>query len=269
MSAVVNSLQHDIDALKPWFHNLHLPYDVQTNPNHALGDFPAFKWRQIADYIPEDLGGWRVLDVGCNAGFYTFELAKRGAQVLGIDINPHYLEQANWAALQLGLCDQVEFRRMQVYDLAAENEMFDLVMFLGVFYHLRYPLLGLDIVAKRARRLLIFQTLQMEGDEVRADTQDLPLQNRAEFADPGWPKMAFIEHEFAGDPTNWWVINHAASEALLRSCGMSIEAVPEREIYVCRPVGAQSQSALDWNGAELMAATGRPWLEHVGHLFDP
>ena len=77
--------QRTVEALAPWFHNLHLPGGVQTAPRHALGDFPAFKWREIADGWPHDLSGWRALDVGCNAGFYSFELAKRGAHVLGID----------------------------------------------------------------------------------------------------------------------------------------------------------------------------------------
>ena len=47
--------------------------------------------------------------------------------------------------------------------------------------------------------------------------------------------MAFIEHKFAGDPTNWWVANHAACEAMLRSAGMKIVARPADEIYVCEP----------------------------------
>ena len=47
--------------------------DIQTAPDHFLGDFPRFKWLEIAPHIPEDLKGWRVLDIGCNAGFYSFE----------------------------------------------------------------------------------------------------------------------------------------------------------------------------------------------------
>jgi tRNA (mo5U34)-methyltransferase len=91
-------LQREIEALGPWFHNLHLPGGVQTLPNHFLGgDFPNFKWQQIQPYLPADLSGWRVLDVGCNAGFYSFELARRGASVLGMDVDPHYLAQARWA----------------------------------------------------------------------------------------------------------------------------------------------------------------------------
>ena len=72
------SLADDIAALGPWFHNLHLPDGTQTVPDHFLGDFPTFKWEQIRDYLPADLAGWTALDIGCNAGFYSFELARRG-----------------------------------------------------------------------------------------------------------------------------------------------------------------------------------------------
>src|SRR2546421_3262663 len=135
--------QSDIEALGPWFHNLHLPDGRQTCPDHWLGDFPSFKWRQLAPHLPQDLTDWHCLDIGCNAGFYTFELALRGASVLGIDLDERYLRQAQWAADQFHLTDRVEFRRMQVYDLARSQEQFDLVLFMGVLYHLRYPMLGL------------------------------------------------------------------------------------------------------------------------------
>src|SRR5690554_1180438 len=94
-------IKKDIARLGPWFHNLHLPGNIKTAPQHFLGDFPSFKWQQLKDHVPEDLSGWRVLDIGCNAGFYSFELAKRGAQVTGIDLDIHYLEQAEWAAVIL------------------------------------------------------------------------------------------------------------------------------------------------------------------------
>ena len=229
-------VQAQIDALGPWFHNLHLPGGVQTLPKHFLGgDFPNFKWQEIRAFVPEDLGGWRVLDVGCNAGFYSFELARRGASVLGIDVDAHYLAQARWAARQLGLEDQVEFRQMQVYDLARSDESFDLVWFMGVFYHLRYPLLALDLLATRARRLMMFQTLTMPGDSVYAPTADCSIEDRTPLLESGWPRMAFIEHRLAGDPTNWWAPNHAGVEAMLRSSGLRIQARPGHELYLCAP----------------------------------
>ncbi len=253
MSAhVSHSRASMISRLGPWFHNLHLPDGTQTAPDHRLGDFPRYKWEVLKPHLPERLDGWTALDLGCNAGFYSFELARRGARVTAIDLDEHYLHQARWAASEFGLQDAIEFRRMQVYDLSRIEERFDLVLFMGLFYHLRYPLLGLDLVAARTRRLLIFQTLTTPGLEVEPEIHDQPLDARDTLTRPGWPRMAFIEHSFAGDPTNWWVPNHACVLAMLRSCGLAVTAHLGHEIYLCEPRTVE-------RNAELLAATGRPW----------
>jgi tRNA (mo5U34)-methyltransferase len=256
-SRVVHS-DPEIAALGPWFHNLHLPDGRQTNPNHWAGDFPMFKWRELAPHLPRDLNGWSCLDIGCNAGFYSFELAKRGGEVLGIDLDPRYLRQAEWARQQFGMDDhRVRFERMQVYDLAHREERFDLVLFMGVLYHLRYPMLGLDIVAQKCRRLLVFQTLTMPGEEVYPNTYDCNFNNRQPLTDAGWPKMAFLEHSFAGDPTNWWAPNHACVEAMLRSSGMRVTSRPGHEIYLAEPDESHPSCMTTWNAAEYLSATGQ------------
>jgi tRNA (mo5U34)-methyltransferase len=263
--------RQQIDALAPWFHNLHLPDGTQTCPDHWLGDFPSFKWREIESHLPPNLSGWSCLDIGCNAGFYTFELAKRGATVLGIDVDPHYLRQAEWAAEQMGVERSVRFEQMQVYDLANKlpaEQKFDLVLFMGVLYHLRYPMLGLDIVAQRVRRMMVFQTMTMPGDEVFPDTHGHGFDDRQVMLEPGWPKVAFLEHHFAGDPTNWWAPNHAAVEAMLRSAGMKVIERPGHEIYVCQPDPQRPSCVTTWNAAELLSATGRPW-RHVREQQPP
>jgi len=249
----------EIAELGPWFHNLHLPDGTETAPAHFLGDFPTYKWQALAPHIPERLDGWTALDIGCNAGYYSFELARRGAIVTGIDVDPHYLRQARWAARELGLENVVEFREMQVYDLAAEDESFDLVLFMGVFYHLRYPLLGLDIVTRHTAKLMVFQTMTMPGMEVYPDTGDYPIDERDVLLKPGWPRMAFIERRFAGDPTNWWVPNHAAVEAMLRSSGMDVQAHLGHEIYLCRPASLEAPTRAPYDFTpELRSATGKP-----------
>lgn len=242
--------------LAPWFHNLHLPDGTQTAPDHPLGDFPACKWTQIEPHLPKDLSGWTVLDVGCNAGFYSIELARRGAHVTGIDCDPHFLKQAAWAIREFGLEDAITLRQMQVYDLAHTREQFDLVLFLGVFYHLRYPVLGLDIVAERSRQLFLFQTLTMPGDDVLAPAEDYGLYEREVMANPGWPKLAFIEKSWAGDPSNWWAPNHAAVEALLRSTGLRHIERLGHEIYLCQANPHGRSNGASAVAAELHAAMG-------------
>lgn len=254
--------EREIAALGPWFHNLHLPDGAQTAPAHALGDFPAFKWRQLAPHLPADLHGWTALDIGCNAGFYSFELARRGARVTGIDVEPLFLAQARWASREYGLEQSVSFEQRQVYDLAPDAARYDLVLFMGVFYHLRYPLLALDIVTEHVDRLMVFQTLTMPGEDVFAEAgRDREIGDREAFATPGWPKMAFIEHRFAGDPTNWWAPNHAGVEAMLRSSGMRITGRPGHEIYLCEPDRDVDAWPRGRGVAELRSATGREWRE--------
>jgi tRNA (mo5U34)-methyltransferase len=253
-----DSRESEIATLGPWFHNLHLPDGTETAPSHFLGDFPSYKWQALAPHLPSPLNGWTALDIGCNAGYYCFELAQLGARVTGIDVDPHYLRQARWAAKELNLEDSIEFRELQVYDLADEEERFDLVLFMGVFYHLRYPLLGLDIVTRLTRRTLVFQTLTIPGMEIYPDTWDHSIHEREALRDPGWPRMAFIEHCFAGDPTNWWVPNHAGVEAILRSSGMTVLSHLGHEIYLCEPAAADAATRAPYDfTAELRSASGR------------
>jgi tRNA (mo5U34)-methyltransferase len=242
--------------LAPWFHNLHLPDGTQTAPNHPLGDFPSTKWREIKSHLPEDLAGWRVLDIGCNAGFYTVELARRGAHVIGIDINPHFLAQATWAVNRFGVANRVDLLRAGVYDLPAFEGRFDLVLFMGVYYHLRYPQLALDLVAEKVGRMLVFQTLTMEGPEVLDTPANLTFDERGMMNHPGWPKMAFIEKALAGDATNWWAPNHSAVLAMLRSSGLNVIAQPGHEIYLCHPAWLET-GVPPAVREELLAATGR------------
>jgi tRNA (mo5U34)-methyltransferase len=245
-----------IAELQPWFHNLHLPDGSQTAPEHSLGDFPAYKWAEIAPFLPVDMDGWSALDIGCNAGFYSIELARRGARVTAIDLNAHYLKQARWAAGEFGLADRITFRRMQIYELARSSAKYDLVLFLGVFYHLRYPLLGLDIAMRKTGRQLIFQTLTMPGEEALTVPEDLPFAARQQLCHPGWPKMAFIEHRLADDPTNWWAPNDAAVQAMLRSSGLKILALPGEEIYLCEPDLEHPSCTTTWDREEYEAASG-------------
>ena len=144
---------------------------------------------------------------------------------------------------------------MEVYELARSRETFDLVWFMGVFYHLRYPLLALDLLAERTGRLLMFQTLTMPGDEIYRDTADCPINDRSPLLDPGWPKMAFLEHRLAGDETNWWAANHAAVEAMLRSSGLRVVERPGHEIYLCAP-DPQRAHARRLYASQLAAASG-------------
>src|SRR5215208_2973253 len=235
-------IRQRVDELGAWFHNLNL-HGVQTAPNHFLGDYPANKWSAFATAIPADLRGKTVLDIGCNAGFYSIEMKRRGAdRVVAIDFDDRYLSQARLAARALG-CD-IDFRKLSVYDVHELDERFDVVLFLGVFYHLRHPLLALDLIHEHvARDLFVFQSLLRGSDTVQPVEDDYEFWETDVFERPDFPKMYFVEKRYAGDPTNWWIPNRAAVEAMLRSAGFEIVEHPEIEVFVCRyqplPTGAR------------------------------
>jgi tRNA (mo5U34)-methyltransferase len=220
-------------ALGDWFHNIDLD-GVPTAPNHFLNDYPNVKWRRFEHAIPADLTGKSVLDIGCNAGFYSIEMKRRRAdRVLGIDFDDRYLDQARFAAQVKGA--DIEFRKLSVYDLAQLGERFDVVLFMGVLYHLRHPLLALDLIYDNvADDLLVFQSMQRGSAEVEPVRADYDFFEQDHFQRPGYPKMYFIEHEYAGDWTNWWAPNAACSAAMLRSAGFDIVEHPEEEVFVCR-----------------------------------
>src|SRR5947199_9145289 len=118
-------------------------------------------------------------------------------------------------------------------------------------------MLGLDLVCQQVTRLLVFQTLTMPGEQVLQDTHDRGFEDRDLLAQAGWPKMAFLEHHFAGDPTNWWAPNHAGVEAMLRSSGTRVVKRPGHEIYLCEPDVSRPSCVTTWNAQELRSATGQ------------
>lgn len=222
-----------VAELGSWFHNMDL-HGVQTAPDHFLGDYPRIKWKRFEHVIPADLRGRTVLDIGCNAGFYSFEMKSRGAdRVVGIDSSEHYLRQARFAA-QVHHVD-VEFKQLSIWEVGALNEKFDIVLFMGVLYHLRHPLLALDLIHKHvAKDMLIFQSMQRGSEEVLPIDRDYNFCETDIFMQPGYPAMYFVEERYCGDETNWWIPNRACAEAMLRSAGFSIEGHPEQEVYLCR-----------------------------------
>jgi len=228
-----NQIEQRIHSLGEWFQNLNLS-GVQTAPNHFLGNYPEVKWRRFSEQVPMDLRGKSVLDIGCNAGFYSFEMKRRGAdRVVGIDNDEGYLEQARFASKVLGL--EVEFRNLSVYDVHLLKERFDLVLFLGVIYHLRHPLLALDLIYEHVTSdLLIFQSMLRGSERSPNLSPNYPFSEKEVFKQEEFPKLHFVEESYAGDPTNWWVPNRACAEGMLRSAGFVILSHPEEEVFICK-----------------------------------
>ena len=212
-----------IESFKPWYQNILLPGDIPTNPENA--DYPQKKWEFISNNLPHDLSGKTVLDIGCNAGFFSIKMKELGAKrVLGIDSSLHALEQAKFVSSTLGL--DIEFKLDNVYNFLFNNhETFDYIVFVGVLYHLRYPLLVLDKISEITKQKLIFQTTLRENYPNKENIEPLtvnenyPFDEKQVFNHPDFPKMFFIEKRFANDYSNWWFCNETGTTALLRSSG--------------------------------------------------
>lgn len=226
-------IRQRVEELGEWFHNLDLG-GVQTAPDHFLGDYPQIKWRQFSSAIPEDLSGKSVLDVGCNAGFYSIQMKRRGAdRVVAIDTDEQYLEQARFAAKVSNA--EIEFRNLSVYRVGDLREKFDLVLFMGVLYHLRHPLLALELLHENVvGDVLVTQSLLRGAKESMEVLRDFRFWEEEVFERDEFPRMYFVENRFANDPTNWWIPNRSCFEAMLRSAGFEILDHPEDEVFICR-----------------------------------
>ena len=111
------------------------------------------------------------------------------------------------------------------------------MFFIGVLYHLRHPLLALDLIHEHVTSdLLVFQSMQRGSSDMPEIAPDYPFSEVEVFEQPGYPKLHFIEASYSADNTNWWTPNRACAAAMLRSAGFRIEAMPEEEVFICRHV---------------------------------
>ena len=129
-----------VDGHPDWYHQIELAPGLVTPGAHTSGD--ALKVLNGLG-LPADAHGLRVLDIGCRDGFFAFELERRGADVHGLDYADPEVTGFGIASRVLG--SRVSYSVANVYDLDPDRfGTFDLVLFLGVLYHLRNPMLALD-----------------------------------------------------------------------------------------------------------------------------
>jgi len=248
-------IQKRIKELSPWYQNIILPGNISTNPTNP--NYPQLKWDLIEPHLPKDLTGKTVLDIDCNAGFFSIKMKERGANVLGIDMSSYLLEQAKFVSKILG--HNIDYKLCDVYDFVFNNKTkFDYVIFVGVMYHLRYPLLVLDKIAEIVKEKLIFQT-ELRGDTSLSNyinrenleplkiEDDYPPSEQKIFEHPDFPKMFFIEKRYAKDFSNWWFCNLSGAYAMLRSAGFR-NIKNYGVAFICdAPSNEQSQTNIDLN----------------------
>jgi tRNA (mo5U34)-methyltransferase len=200
-----------------WWHHIDLGHGIVT-PGHQGASPGANATRETLDRIglPADLSGKTVLDVGAWDGFFSFEVERRGAErVLATDRyvweHPDYGMDGFLTAREI-LGSRVEHQVIDVFDIGPETVgTFDVTLFLGVFYHLKNPLLALERLAAVTRELII-----VESHVEPLYAQDVPLMRFYEGA------------ELHGDPTNWWAPNPLCLQQAVRAAGF-----PRAEVVHC------------------------------------
>ena len=159
---------------------------------------------------------------GLQFGIFLFQDETARSKARACIDHPTRIEQAKFVAEVLRV-PEVELRAQNVYDFVLTNTtQFDYVLFLGLFYHLRHPLLVLDRVAELTREKLLFETQIFPpplGTEPFVPQDDYPLSQADIFERPEFPRMAFVEKSVNADSTNWWFPTEACVFGMLRSAG--------------------------------------------------
>ena len=206
-------------ADKGWYHSFELPDGTVID---GVVSIDAQKDRYALFPIPADLTGRRVLDIGAWDGWFAFEAERRGATVTAIDCVdiPHFRE------IHHKLASKVDYRTIDLYDLPdATLGAFDTVFFLGVLYHVRHPLLALEIVCRLTTEIAIVDSFVTDAEAWQTHPDQLP-------------SLEFYETGELGDLVdNWFGPSVSCLMALCRSAGFArvdlLSAAGNHAIVAC------------------------------------
>jgi len=200
---------------KGWYHSIELP-DGTLIP--GLISVEAQKLRLASFPIPQELTGKRVLDVGAAGGWCSFEMERRGADVVAVDCVE--VEEFHIARKLLG--SQVDYRLLDVDELSPDKlGRFDYVLFFGVLYHLRHPLLGLEKICALTTDTAFIESFVIDGDRPAGEAQS------------GSRVMEFYEtNELGGQIDNWFGPSVGCLLSLCRASGFA--RVELEQIVDCR-----------------------------------
>lgn len=230
-------IEQEVRTLGWWYQHFELPGGVWTGTGEEPSYKPETRWKLFEPYVPQNLSGQSVLDVGGNAGFFSIQMKLRGPKrCVLVEPYAEFASQARFVAKQFHVKLEVVNEDIHTYCLTTEDR-FDYVLFLGVFYHLKYPVLVLDRLAEMTKRRMFFQSHLVGGEtDVYEDRPDYAKgADDAILNEPTFPRMMFIENLYNSDPTNWWFPNYSALEPMLRSAGLKVIARPHPQVIVAEP----------------------------------
>ena len=209
--------QDRVDSVASWYHRIEVaPGLITPGVNDSQLVLESLN-------LPADLSGLRVLDIGTRDGFFAFECERRGAEVTAIDYMPP--EETGFLVARELLGSRVEFIQENVYELSHERYGgFDLVLFLGVLYHLRDPMLALDSVWNVARGRLIVETQVIDDALLTAPGEFKRLVDLSPELRPVPLMQLYPGDALNGDPTCVWAPNEACLKAMLEETGFEVES---------------------------------------------
>jgi tRNA (mo5U34)-methyltransferase len=234
-----SEIMAEVQRLGPWFHCIDLGDGLVTKSQSAIGEpieHPRPTWEKVKDCVPADLSGQTVLDIGCNAGFYSIEMKRRGAaRVLGLDAQRDLIRQAEFVRDVLGL--NIEYQRKSVYDLDPfAMGQFDVTLALGLIYHCKHLVLALEKLFLITRHLLVLETAIYPPEKAPASFEYEEGGER-----PTLHPLAYVENrpEAKEAVYNWFLPSTAALKALLKNVGFDeIEVLPtansDRAVIACK-----------------------------------
>jgi tRNA (mo5U34)-methyltransferase len=220
-----------LNKLGAWYHNLNFG-GIDTCPHDT--DYPERRWRIVEPHVPQDLTGKTVLDIGCNGGFFSLQMKRRNAaRVVATDFMAHFVGQVRFASYWFDL--PIEPRLVDVYDIESLKSQFDIVVFVGVLYHLKHPLYALEKVANVCKDTLVFQSLSRGPGGDFSPEEDYSWDDFKFFEAPNFPKLYFIEKSFNNDESNWWMATESCLKAMLRVSGFkNISDTSSPDHLICR-----------------------------------
>lgn len=196
-----DSIRKQVEELGPWFHQIDLGDGVRTRsiapaPGPQPENHPQQRWEKIMHELPPDLSGMRILDLGCSDGFFAIKMAERGAdEIVAIDGAGKAIQRLAWAAPRLGL-DAIQPLVADVYRLPEDLGRFDFVLMFALLYHVKEPLLCLEIVSQLSDTLYL-ETIAVDDDE--NSHLKLQLPREGVHAVPKW----FPTTRCLKDMLNW------------------------------------------------------------------
>jgi tRNA (mo5U34)-methyltransferase len=233
-----------IKAQPFWYHRMYLGNGIYTMPPTMADQM----WALIKPTFPTDLKGASMLDVGSNAGYFSILAKLQGAgRILGVESIDFYLEQAEYIRKIWQM--NIENRLMDAHEIGKIDEQFDLVVFMGILYHLKNPLQVLEDAGHRCRDAIVVETEIIPEDPRNHVIARVGPPGKVKLTATTKGFMKFHERdELNGDTSNWWVPDTECLLGMLRVAGFKYFSRP---IYHTRGrvlliATKNEQSLLNW-----------------------